>query len=45
VGRAQGDAHPVLLAHSQNGMGPKAVLMRDFSVPSTTEGRELFILC
>lgn len=31
-------AHPVLLARSQNGMGPKAVFMRDFSVPSTTEG-------
>ena len=31
-------AHPVLLARSQNGMGPKAVFMRDFSVPLTTEG-------
>lgn len=29
-------AHSVLLAHSQNGMGPEAVFMSDFYVPSTT---------
>lgn len=33
-----GRTHSVLLAYSQNGMGPEVVLHICFSVPLTTEG-------